>query len=319
MTEPRKQGDLWMTVLFGLLLLMGFGLVALGVVEYKQERGFTVLALGAVGLIVAASAAAIAIRPPSAGGGGGGQEQLLRAILDRLSLSDLERRMIDRQRDRENLRKAILDDIAKQDFEAALALVDQMVGEFGYREEAEQYRQQIIDARSRRQEQQIDEAISKVDTMCNAYDWDRALREVERLNRLYPDVARVTALPVRIQQAKDNHKRELERDFLKAAEAGDTDKAMALLKELDLYLTPAEADQYKEVARGVVGQARENLGVRFQMAIGDRDWVSALSVGEQIIRDFPNSKMADEVRERIDLLRERAQGQKTAEAGRSIY
>ncbi len=316
MSEPRKQGDLWMTVLFGLLLLGALGLVILGIVVIGKGEGFTVLAIGVLAVIVAASAAALTNRPSSAGGD---QAQLLRAILERLSLSDLERRMIDRQRDRENLRKAILDDIAKQDFEAALALVDQMVGEFGYREEAEQYRQQIIDARSRRQELQIDEAISKVDTMCNAYDWDRALREIERLNRLYPDVPRVAALPIRIEQAKDNHKRELERDFLQAAEAGDTDKAMQLLKELDLYLTPQEADKYKEVARGVVGQARENLGVRFQMAIGDRDWVAALSVGEQIIRDFPNSKMADEVRERIDLLRERAQGQKAAEAGRSIY
>jgi hypothetical protein len=150
-----------------------------------------------------------------------------------------------------------------------------------------------------------------------SYDWTSARRETERLMRLYPEVQRVRALPKRIEQARDEHKRELERDFLRAAEVGDTEKAMKLLKELDNYLTPEEAAPYLETARGVIGQARENLGVRFRMAVTDRDWIEATTTGEQIIREFPNSNMAEEVRGMLDVLRERAAGQRAADAGRT--
>lgn len=58
---------------------------------------------------------------------------------------------------------------------------------------------------------------------------------------------------------------------------------------------------------------RDNLGVQFKMAVHDKEWLKSIRVGEQIIRDFPNTRMAEEVRERIDLLRERAAGQQAAQ------
>jgi len=64
----------------------------------------------------------------------------------------------------------------------------------------------------------------------------------------------------------------------------------------------------------VVGKKRQNLGVRFKMAVQDRDWIDGVTVGEQIIREFPNSMMAKEVREMLDTLRERAASQRAAMA-----
>lgn len=307
--------DLWSVILFTLLILAALAVLAGGIYLAVQEQQYEVLAIGALSVIAAASGAAVV---HSRKGGGGRDTEVLQAILNRLSMSEVERRMVDRQRDLDKLRKAILSDIGKEDFGAALALVDEMADRFGYREEAEQYRQQIIDARSRRMEQMVHESITRIQNLCRAYDWTGAHREAARLMRLVPDAPRLQGLPAEIDQARDAHKHELERNFLQAAEAGDTDRAMNLLKELDLYLTEEEGANYKEVARGVVGQARHNMGVRFKLAVSDKDWVEALGVGETIIREFPNTKMANEVRGMIDLLRERARGQQAAEAGRTV-
>ena len=75
---------------------------------------------------------------------------------------------------------------------------------------------------------------------------------------------------------------------------------------MDAYLSPREAQPYKEIARGVIGKARDNLGIQFKLAVRDQDWEKAIQVGERIMEAFPNSLMAREVRERIGVLRVRA-------------
>jgi hypothetical protein len=105
---------------------------------------------------------------------------------------------------------------------------------------------------------------------------------------------------------RDDHKRELETRFLEAANRDDVEGAMALLKELDRYLGPEEAERLAEVAQGVVAGHRENLGVQFKLAVNDHRWAEAARTGEAIIEEFPNTKMADEVRSMIDVLRTRA-------------
>ena len=59
-------------------------------------------------------------------------------------------------------------------------------------------------------------------------------------------------------------------------------------------------------SEGVVSRHRENLGLRFKLAVNDKRWSEALEVGEEIIREFPNSKMADEVRSMLTVLETRA-------------
>ena len=62
----------------------------------------------------------------------------------------------------------------------------------------------------------------------------------------------------------------------------------------------------------MIGKKRENLGVQFKIAVHDKQWLRGVAVGEQLIREFPNSRMADEARGLLDLLRERAAGQRAA-------
>ena len=138
-------------------------------------------------------------------------------------------------------------------------------------------------------------------------DFGQALRLASQARRLFPTVETIDAWKDRVLAAREQHKFQLERDFLEAADR-DPDQAMELLKELDLYLTPEEGQQYEEVARGVIGAARENLGVRFKMAVQDKNWATATKVGEQIIEEFPNTRMADEVRQHLDVIRAKSQG-----------
>jgi uncharacterized protein with HEPN domain len=62
------------------------------------------------------------------------------------------------------------------------------------------------------------------------------------------------------------------------------------------------------LARGVIGKAKENLGASFRLAVQDRQWAEAARVGDRIIAEFPNTRMAAEIRDVIDGLRQRAKG-----------
>lgn len=317
--KPRRpRGDLWTMLLFGLLMLAGLAVVGLGVVvAARPPHQFTVLAVGVLAVIVPASVYPLLLGLGGAQGSNTDEAvALLRSINQRALLSDQAKRVAYRETERQALRDAIIEDIRKQDYDAALVLVDAMASLYGYREEAEQFREQIIDARQKQRDQQIASAIANVEQLSRQYDWQRAFREVQRLERLFPDSPAVANLPQRIEQARDEHKREVERQFLTAAESGNVENALELLKELDRYLSPEEAERYIETARGIVGKARENLGVQFKLSVQDRDWISALNTGEAIIREFPNSKMADEVRGMLDVLRERAAGQRAADRDR---
>ncbi len=239
--------------------------------------------------------------------------ELLRSINDRLLISEVAKRIAFREKDRQALRNGIREDIKKGDFDAALALVEQLSKTYGYQSEAEEFRVQIQSARAAETEAKVTEAIGRLDRIIADHDWDSASVEAAKIQRVFPDSPRARALNRRIAEAREAHKRELEQQFLRAAERDEVDRAMELLRELDLYLTEQEAEPLRETARGVIGKKRDNLGVQFKLAIHDKDWLRAVRAGEQIIREFPNTKMANEVRGMLDLLRERAAGQRAAQ------
>lgn len=232
--------------------------------------------------------------------------QAVRHLAEEQALSDDARRVLNRRRERDLLRKAIEEDIAAEDWDAAMVLVKELAERFGYRSDAEEFRTKIETARYQTLERRVEEGIRHLDDLIVQLRWNEAMQEAARLSRLYPDSPRVEGLRHRVETARQRYKAELERRFLTTAESGDVEEALELLKELDQYLTEEEAGPYREVARGVIGRARENLGVQFKLAVQDRQWAIAARVGERIIAEFPNSRMAQEIREMIDGIRERA-------------
>ncbi|MBX3408403.1 MAG: hypothetical protein KF859_00785 [Phycisphaeraceae bacterium] len=303
-TAPHSKRG---AILVMLVILYGS---ALGLSVYLAWNGH--YGLGAGGALLVLTLSPVAFGLALSGGARQLSERvdeitrMVREFTDLAALSEDARRVLSRKNDRELLSQAIEEDIANQSWDSAMILVKELADRFGFRTEAEDYRRKIEMARAQTLDTEVSEAIAYLDGLIIQRRWEAAHADAARLLRLYPDSPRVFGLRARIEQAQRSCKEDLERRFLVAAKEGKVEEAVALLKELDAYLTPLEAEPLRELARGVITKAKENLGAQFKLAVQDRDWREAARLGERIINDFPNTRMAAEIRDVIDGIRIRA-------------
>lgn len=312
-TDSSGEMVVRLAFIYGAAAVAAVGLAIYGL----QTQSDGILAMGALAIVLVLAVAPISFAAARAPADAGPPADAvvrelveLRAAVDRLreyqALSDDARRVLNRARERDLLVRAIEEDIAAEDWDAAVILCDELAGRFGYREEAEQFRQRVEQARASTRDRNVAGAIAALDGLIVQRRWEHALNHAASIQRLYPDSPRVNGLRQRVENARERYKTDLERRFLHAAQGQNADEAMQMLKELDAYLTEAEAEPYRELARGVIGKARDNLGAQFKLAVRDRRWRDAAQTGERIIAEFPNSRMAEEVRQMIDSIRARA-------------
>ncbi|MDQ7013766.1 MAG: hypothetical protein Q9O74_07715 [Planctomycetota bacterium] len=307
-------------------LALVYGVAAVGAVALaifgSRSGNDGILAMGALAIVLVLAVAPISFASAAGGrtGGAAGRSDdpdallaemvRIRAAVDQLreyqALSDDARRVLNRSRERDLLVRAIEEDITSEDWDAAVVLCNELANRFGYREDAEQFRQRVEQARAQTRDRNVAAAIAALDGLIVQRRWDHGVAHAESIQRLYPDSSRAAGLRQRVENARDRYKTDLERRFLHAAQGENPDEAMSLLKELDAYLTEGEAEPFRELARGVIGKARENLGASFKLAVRDHRWRDAAGFGERIIAEFPNSRMAEEVRSMIGGVRERA-------------
>jgi hypothetical protein len=298
--------------LLGSMLLVAAGLLAAGLFESDSLLigfGLTGLLITGAGALLARPAA-LEHAPPAAQST---TDHLLQLIHEHSMLSDSAKRVLFRERELDLLRHAIETDIQQGDYNAGLTLCDDLMNLFGRRQEAETYRSRIMQARRVQYESQVQAALAHFDGILHSHDWAAAHQEAARLKRLFPDAPPVQDIDRRILHARDAHKSELERQFLEAAEREDVPHAMDLLRQLDRYMSREEAARLSRTAQHIVAQHREHLSTQFKMAVSEHRWLDALAVGDAISREFPNSKMADEVRSMNDVLRSRASQSVAAE------
>lgn len=291
-------------LLYALALILSCTLLATGRIEVGVGGVLLVLTTAPIAFVLAANQGTSADRELLSR-----LDELVKVVREtggQSALSDDARRLLNRDTEREILRNAIREEIEVNNWDAALVFVRELADRFGFRRDAEEFRQMIRDARAATMESQLNESISFLDTLIVQRRWGEGLEEAERIQRLFPDSPRVERLRERVMQAKSTYKDDLERRLYQFSSDGQAQEAMAILRELDPYLTPEEAEPLRELARGVIGQARENLGAQFKLAVKDRQWSQAVRLGEEIIRDFPNTRMAAEIREVLDGLRHRA-------------
>jgi hypothetical protein len=231
----------------------------------------------------------------------------IRELAELAPLSDRAKRLLHRDREVEALREAIHEDIIRQDYTRAEDLAKTVETELGYGAEAAELRAEIAKSRNATVEEKIDLAIARIDELCNDRKWARALRETQRVLRLFPNNPKVVSLPDRIMEARNNVKRQLLQAYGEAVRKNDVDSGVKLLQELDTYLTPQEGAALQESARGVFKARLHNLGVQFAICVTDQRWQDAITAGEAIIAEFPNSRFAQEVREKMRLLSSRVQ------------
>ena len=231
---------------------------------------------------------------------------ILTRIEEHSMLSDAAKRLVYRDRELDLLRMLVEQDIADRDFDAALRMVDELASQFGRLEEAETLRSRIESSRRSEVERRVREETQEIERLLAAGDWNSASHCLHRLQRLFPDVASIEDLPDQILGARLRHAAEIETRMREAHANGQVDDAMTLLRELDRNLSGRETNRVLDVAQPIVAAHRDFCGARFRDAIGGKDWKTAVIIGEQLIHEYPNTRMAEEATELLAGLRTRA-------------
>jgi len=320
-TPGRFSQLRWLqTVIFVVALIGALLLIGLGLAGYGGSPTVWMAAAGVFGLVmitVMMTFAPLLLKIESSGARQLNElrdlqetvtKQLaqLEAIAENTRISDSAKSLSRRDQELEALRTAIRTDIKSERWEAALSLIDEIERRFGYKEEAERIREELDDARSDHIQSRLSEAIEMIESHFESYEWDRAQAEMERLSRLVGDDPRVKRLPERMKLLRERHKESLRRSWDDAVRRNDTDHAIDILRELDQYMSPEEAQALQNSARNVFKEKLLQLGVQFRFAVTEGRWSDALGTGLELVREFPNARMAHEVREALDTLRERA-------------
>lgn len=231
---------------------------------------------------------------------------LLTVVSEQQLLSDRAKSVAFRTKDREALRRAIREEMGSKDWNAALVLANDMEKSFGYTQEAAELRVEINNNRHEVIERQLDTAMTAVSEHIRAERWPMAMREAERIGLMYPDEPRAKALPAEIESRRQGLKRQLQDGFHDAISRHDVDGGIEILKRLDPYLTPAEAEAMQEQVRALFKEKLNRLKNDFTQAYQKHNAPEALRFAETIVRDFPNSKIALELKDTMEVLRQQA-------------
>lgn len=231
----------------------------------------------------------------------------LDTIAENVQLSETVRALTHRDRERTALRLAINEEIVRGDMEAAYALVEQLEERHGYKNEAARLRAEVDMSSERLNNHMVHEAVAQVRSLLEGQNWDAARRAMDRLLTRHPEVTEVRELPRLFAVRRGEHKRRLLKEWDDAVRRNEVDRGIAILKELDQYLTRNEAAALEESARGVFRSKLHNLGLQFSFAVTESSWREAIDVGRQIVDEFPNSRMAQEVRDRMHVLEKKAE------------
>jgi hypothetical protein len=307
--------------IYAVLIFVSLVMFCVGIFLAMNRQGWAILAAGCVSLVAVLSAWAVAsVVGKSISAQRRRQIDLLSMLSERLQqisvllnviseqqlLSDRAKQVAFRDKDRDALRRAIKEDLARRDWEAALVLVTDMEQTFGYRQEAAQFREEINNHRQEVVGRQIAEGKQQIETFCRQEKWSEAIREAERLQQLYPGEEKVDELPQEIETRRLGTKKQLLDAFNEAVARKDVDGGIEIVKKLDMYLTRQEAESLQEAVRNIFKEKLNQLGTHFTLSVQDQKWHEALRTGEIIVREFPNSGIAREVRERLEFLHQKA-------------
>lgn len=320
MEQHNRVSSLWMVYLAAAII--AGGLTAFGVWLAVDRGVWSVMAAGAAGLLgVLVTWPLASVMARSAESRDRSLEAAMTPVYERFEqlsvmlnemseqqlISERAKQVAYRSKDLEALRRAITEDILKRDWDPALALVDAMANDFGYRAEAENLRQEISAKRNEAFRRTLNESAAVIERYSSMEQWAAAFKEAERVAQLYPENEQIRNLPLEIEARRQAFKKKLVDEWYAAVNRRDVDGAIDLLKKLDTYLSPLEAESLQETARTLFKEKIALLRTQFTLAVQEKNWSEAVRVGEAIMRDFPNTQMAKEVHDKIAVLRERSQ------------
>jgi hypothetical protein len=229
-----------------------------------------------------------------------------RKLIELVALSDQAKSLLFRDREIATMREMVHDYLIKQDYRGAEALIATWAQEPAYADEVVSLRKEVEDSRKATIDQKLDIALARVQESLDAADFARASRDAQRIMRAFGGNPKAAQLPQRIDSARNKRKRDLLQAYGEAVSRNDVDRGIELLRELDKYLTPQEGAALADSARGVFRARLHNLGVQFAIRVTEKAWKDAIAAGEEIMREFPNSRMAAEVSAKLEQLRAKA-------------
>lgn len=240
------------------------------------------------------------------------QRTLLMQIAQGIRLTDAAKEIVFKEAERLELGEAVLVKLHQHDFEMAQAMIDAMKESPRYRALCEQLSRMAERYRTSTEESRIAQVINHIEGLLDRQLWSQAAAQIETLQNMFPYSEKAKNMSARFQEKRNLHKRKLLAEWDRAVKGKNTDRCLDILKELDLYLTPSEALALQESASTVFKTKLHNLGVEFSVAVTEKNWSHALACGREIVQNFPNSRMAAEIRAKMDILQERAESVKMA-------
>jgi hypothetical protein len=233
-----------------------------------------------------------------------------RSVLDDINkntrLSESAKTIASRDINRQALREAVFDKLQQNDFQTAHEIIKEIKQLPEFKDLAILLKAQTDKYRDATDKERIKQVIAHIDKLFENYEWAKASVHIERLIKSYPDSEDVKALRQALIDKKEERKKQLLMVWDETVRRQDTDRSLELLRELDMYLTPNEALALQEAASDVFKTKLHNMGVQFSIAISGKQWSEAYKVGLQIMKAFPNSKMAGEIRSKVVILRQKA-------------
>ncbi|MEE9370286.1 MAG: hypothetical protein V3W45_02340 [Sedimentisphaerales bacterium] len=233
-----------------------------------------------------------------------------RSVLTKINqsahLSEAAKAIAFRDTDIQTLREAVFDKLEQQDFDSAFELIDEIARRPEYKDLAEQLRAQATKYRDATDAERENQIIAHLEKLFENNQWAKASNLIERLIRAYPSSEKAKEMRQKLLDKKEERKKILLNAWDDAVKRQATNRSLEILRELDQYLTPNEGLALQEAARDVFRTKLHNLGVQFSLAISGKLWDKAVETGGQIIRNFPNSRMAEEIREKWDILKQKA-------------
>jgi hypothetical protein len=234
------------------------------------------------------------------------QNNLISQVVQGVHLSDTAKEIVFHDIEQMEMGEAVLSKLHQHDFDSAAAMIAAMEQEPKYASLAGKLKRMADKYRSATEEGRVQQIISYIGTLFEQHRWAQAADQINNLIKTFPFSEKAKAMPARLREQKDLRKGELLNLWDQAVTDKNTDKSLEILKELDQYLTPAEALALQESASTVFKDKLHNLGVQFSVAVTEKNWAEAIETGKEIINNFPNSRMAVEIREKLDILQEYA-------------
>lgn len=331
-TRFSSSSGLW--PLYALLGAGSLTLIALGAMNGSTSWGPSALFAGVLGGIVTLAAAGMALRPGSSVPAPEPRErdaaprtsspldparldaleQAVTELREVLCLSDEARRALFAGGEADVLRAMLGRAAARGDVDELARLTHVAEHALGLTDVAAAGRELIAQIEAREEEERIRPLLDSFDAALARRDWAAAYQAAGAIRQAAPRAEASRTLEQRIEQARETHKQSLEQRFLDAANRDAIDEAMTLLKELDRYMRRDEASRLGQVAQTVITRHRDRLGLAFQIAVQERRWHDAARHGNVIIEQYPNTKMAEQVRTMIDVIRTRATQAAVADA-----